>query len=79
MYDKVNKYRGFQVKMVNTDIKLLLRKNRITQKEVAYIVGIRPETLCRKLKTDLSADLKCRIFAAILTVTRQKYTHDNGC
>ena len=58
--------------MPNTDIKELLRKNRIYQWEIAAKLNISEITFCRWLRTDLPEEKQQLIRKAISEITAER-------
>ena len=51
--------------MANSKLKEILKKNHLTQWELADILGVHENTLCRKLRRELSQEEQQKIIAII--------------
>lgn len=56
--------------MHGTALKELMRQEGVSQRRVAHRLGLRPETLSRRLAREVSPDLTARILAAVLAELR---------
>ena len=58
--------------LANSDVRSLLKRERIAYWEISQVLGVHENTLTRWMRTELDVDKKFKILRAINTVIRKR-------
>lgn len=58
--------------IANSDVRSLLKRERIAYWEIAQVLGVHENSLTRWMRTELDVDKKFKILRAINTVIRKR-------